>query len=202
MLIVLKRILGALPLTILNHISSLTEVPHSKIKTILLEKQNLLGIAFLRKKQPQWFLVHSDIEDDKKPPRIKVSGVKLSLSHSSQYHWYFASQRVGAPCSFNSFESLYKYKKAWVRKKTWCCSLITHYHFTTCSVRYSLIDNCWNLGETLWNIGKQRSLLPWKVEGKFGRRKSPGITRCTTPPQITPVMKNPCLVSSPPSCIQ
>lgn len=49
MLIVLKRILGALPLTILNHISSLTEVPHSKIKTILLEKQNLLGIAFLRK---------------------------------------------------------------------------------------------------------------------------------------------------------
>lgn len=64
MLIVLKRILGALPLTILNHISLLTEVLHSEIKTILLKEQTL-ELHFYEKKQPQWFLVHGDIEDDK-----------------------------------------------------------------------------------------------------------------------------------------
>lgn len=49
MLIVLKRILGALPLTILNHISLLTEVLHSKIKTILLKEQTL-ELHFYEKK--------------------------------------------------------------------------------------------------------------------------------------------------------
>ena len=52
MLIVLKRILGALPLTILNHISLLTEVLHSKIKTIL-RKEQTLELHFYEKKQPQ-----------------------------------------------------------------------------------------------------------------------------------------------------
>ena len=51
MLIVLKRILGALPLTILNHISSLTEVLHSKIKTILLKEQTSLELHFHEKKK-------------------------------------------------------------------------------------------------------------------------------------------------------
>lgn len=50
MLIVLKRILGALPLTILNHISLLTEVLHSKIKTILLKEQTSLELHFYEKK--------------------------------------------------------------------------------------------------------------------------------------------------------